>query len=400
MSSLPPIPPNVGQRTVWKGWMTRSSHLSFLSLLTYLTTDRPWVGIFTLVSSTPTRQYRIFCLITLLHARTAHPPISSRNLLYASTFSRDLRTDILVHPYSQYPDSRPAIPSTRREPRSSTTAPELFGMLFNYGLMGSLLVQVSEISIKYQTFPKDRMSTKAIVYTLLILEISQMGIMSYFAYTIFGSGYGNLDMFDRSALEWFPVCILGSIIAGIVQLFYCPRLRAFSGSWIAGGIVTFLALVQIGSGIGQGVISKRLVDRSKLTGKPITVTVGAILRLEEGCRTDLAVGLMTLYVSLAELNSRNESYDITMLLKRSQAKSVQMRNTIAKLVRYTGAITALVAIVQHTNPQNNYFETPSWILGKLYSNSLLVLLNTRAVTLGGRDYVNSNDNVRHSKSAG
>ncbi|KAJ6459073.1 hypothetical protein C8R45DRAFT_1031381 [Mycena sanguinolenta] len=253
------------------------------------------------------------------------------------------------------------------------TTPELFGMLFNYGLMGSLFVQVYQY---YQAFPKDRISTKAIVYTLLILEISQTGIMSYFAYTIFGSGYGNLDVFDRSALEWFPVCILGSIIAGIVQLFYAYRLRAFSGSWIAGGIVTFLALVQIGTGIGQGVLSKQLVDRSKLTGKPIAVTIWLV----SGALCDLLIaGLMTFY------------------LKRSQVKSVQMRSTVAKLVRYTvetGAITALVAIVQlvvqHTNPRNNYFETPSWTLGKLYSNSLMVLLNARAVTVGGRDYVNSN----------
>jgi len=245
-------------------------------------------------------------------------------------------------------------------------------MLFNYGLMGSLLIQVYHY---YGAFPKDRTSTKAIVYTLFVLELAQTGIMSYFAYTIFGSGYGNLDVFDRSALEWFPVCILGSIIAGIVQLFYAYRLRAFSGSWIAGGIVTVLALLQVGSGIGQGIISERLVDRSKLTGKPVLVTIWLV----SSALCDLLIaGFMTFY------------------LKRGQVISDRMRNNIAKIVRYTvetGAITALVAtvqiIVQYAFPKNNYFETPSWTLGKLYSNNLLVLLNARAVTVGGRDYVNS-----------
>lgn len=65
------------------------------------------------------------------------------------------------------------------------------------------------------------------------------------SYTIFGSGYGNIDVFDRSALEWFPVCILGSIIAGIVQLFYAYRLSVFSGSRIAGGIVTLVCAVSL-----------------------------------------------------------------------------------------------------------------------------------------------------------
>ncbi|KAJ7240660.1 hypothetical protein B0H12DRAFT_1237275 [Mycena haematopus] len=253
------------------------------------------------------------------------------------------------------------------------TAPELFGMLFNYGLMGSLLVQVYHY---YQAFPKDRTSTKAIVYTLFILETAQTGMMTYFAYTIFGSGYGNLEVFDKSALEWFPVCILGSIIAGIVQLFYAYRLRAFSGSWIAGGVVTFLAVLQIGSGIGQGIISERIVNRSRLAGRPITVTIWLVSSAL--CDVTIA-GLMTYY------------------LKRSEVISVRMRSNIARLVQYTvetGAITAIVATVQvtvqHTSPRHNYFETPSWTLGKLYSNNLLVLLNARAVTVGGRDYVNSN----------
>ncbi|KAF8169975.1 hypothetical protein K438DRAFT_2024530 [Mycena galopus ATCC 62051] len=269
-----------------------------------------------------------------------------------------------------------------------STAPELFGMLFNYGLMGSLLVQVYHY---YLAFPKDRTSTKVIVYTLFVLEVAQTGIMSYFAYTVFGSGYGNLDVFQKSALEWFPVCILGSVIAGTVQLFYAYRLRAFSGSWIASGIVTFLALLQIGSGIGQGVISEQLVDRSKLTGKPICVTIWLV---STALCDVLIAGFMSYYVRWVSNQAR--SWPIIMQLKRDRIKSIKMRNFISKLVRYTvetGAITALVAViqvvVQHAYPSNNYFETPSWTLGKLYSNNLLVLLNARAVTVGGRDYINS-----------
>ncbi|KAJ7133833.1 hypothetical protein C8R46DRAFT_1139948 [Mycena filopes] len=257
------------------------------------------------------------------------------------------------------------------------TTPELVGMFFNFALMGSLVVQVYHY---YGAFPKDRIMTKSLVYTLFVLELTQTGIMSYFAYTVFGAGYGNLDVFEKSALEWFPVCILGSIIAGMVQLFYAYRLHAFSGSRIAGGLVTFLALVQIGSGIGQGVISKMLVDRSGLTSKPICVTIWLV---STALCDVLIAGFMSYY------------------LKRGQVLSTQMKSTIAQIVRYTietGAITAVVAIVQlvvqHTKPVgNNYFETPSWTLGKLYSNNLLVLLNARAVTVGGRGYVTRDPGV-------
>ncbi|KAJ7185995.1 hypothetical protein C8R46DRAFT_1062147 [Mycena filopes] len=246
----------------------------------------------------------------------------------------------------------------------------LVGMFFNFALMGSLVVQVYHY---YGAFPKDRIMTKSLVYTLFVLELTQTGIMSYFAYTVFGAGYGNLDVFEKSALEWFPVCILGSIIAGMVQLFYAYRLHAFSGSRIAGGLVTFLALVQIGSGIGQGVISKMLVDRSGLTSKPICVTIWLV---STALCDVLIAGFMSYY------------------LKRGQVLSTQMKSTIAQIVPITAVVAIVQLVVQHTKPVgNNYFETPSWTLGKLYSNNLLVLLNARAVTVGGRGYVTRDPGV-------
>ncbi|KAJ7746164.1 hypothetical protein DFH07DRAFT_1063048 [Mycena maculata] len=246
------------------------------------------------------------------------------------------------------------------------TASELYGMFFNYGLMGSLVVQVYHY---YGSFPMDRALTKTIVYVLFALELTQTGIMSYFAYTIFGSGYGNISVFNKSALEWFPVCIL----AGSVQLYYAHRLYSFSGSKIAGGVVTFLAVLQICSGIAQGVISKLVVNRSDLASKPICVTIW----LASSALCDVLIaGSMSFY------------------LRQASVISSRMRNTISRLVRYsveTGAITALVAVIQIivflAFPAHNFFETPSWTLGKLYSNNLLVLLNARAITVGGRDYV-------------
>jgi hypothetical protein len=247
-------------------------------------------------------------------------------------------------------------------------------MFFNYMLLGSLAVQVYHY---YTSFPRDSKRTKAIVYILFISELSQTTIMSYFAYTIFGSGYGNLDVFDKSALEWFPVCILGSLVAGIVQGFYAHRLYVFSGSKIAGGIVALLALLQLGSGIGQGIISKLVTDRSNLTAKPTCV----LIWLLSSAVCDLMIaGSMTFY------------------LKRHRILSSHTKDAITRIVRYTvetGSITALVAIVQVivflAFPKNNFFETPSWTLGKLYSNNLLVLLNARAVVVGGRNYSTSSD---------
>ncbi|KAJ7698279.1 hypothetical protein B0H17DRAFT_1006783 [Mycena rosella] len=248
------------------------------------------------------------------------------------------------------------------------TAPELFGMLFNYGLMGSLLVQVYHY---YGSFPKDRTVTKAIVYSLFLLELTQTGIMSYFAYTIFGSGYGNLEVFDKSALEWFPVCILGSLIAGIVQLFYAYRLQVFSGSRIAGGAI---ALVSAPSSSNYATSHIQISVAASPASNRIGHWPGSAI-------CDIAIAA-----------------SMTFYLKRRRIRSTHLKDIIARLVRYTvetGAITAAVAVVQLVIflafPKNNFFETPSWTLGKLYSNNLLVLLNARAVVLGGRNYLASTE---------
>ncbi|KAK7443466.1 hypothetical protein VKT23_015639 [Stygiomarasmius scandens] len=222
----------------------------------------------------------------------------------------------------------------------------------------------------YTSFPSDRNSVKAIVYTLLILELAQTAIMSYCAYTIFGSGYGNLEAFNSSRLTWFPVCILGSLIAGIVQLYYAHRLYLLFGSKIMGSLVALLATLQIGSGIGQGVISKLIEDRSNLSSKPTCVTIWLL----SSALCDLIIaGCMIFY------------------FKRQRFLSPRTHDAVTRIVRYTvetGSITAITAIVQVSVflafPNKNFFDTPSWTLGKLYSNSLLFLLNSRAAVSGGR----------------
>ncbi|KAJ7660408.1 hypothetical protein DFH06DRAFT_1130294 [Mycena polygramma] len=207
-----------------------------------------------------------------------------------------------------------------------------------------------------------------------------------FAYTIFGPGYGNLDVFDKSELERFPVCILGSLVAGIVQLFYVYRVLGFSGSRIIGGAVTLLALLQICSGIAQGVISKLATERSHLEGKPINVTIW----LTSSALCDLAIaGVMAFYVCSSRRNLRISwlNHHSPVQLKRTSVISTRMKNMIARIP--AALCAAIQLIVFLTLPTKNYFETPSWTLGKLYSNNLLVLLNSRTVAVGGRDYTAS-----------
>ncbi|KAJ7614806.1 hypothetical protein FB45DRAFT_936106, partial [Roridomyces roridus] len=88
-------------------------------------------------------------------------------------------------------------------------------------------------------------------------------------------------------------------------------------------------------------------------------------------------------------------------LRRETPVSTHMKNRLAAIVRATigtGTLTALVAVSQifiiFAFPTYMYYSTGAWTLGKLYSNSLLVLLNARAVVVGGRDDQTSTQRAR------
>ncbi|KAK7436210.1 hypothetical protein VKT23_019287 [Stygiomarasmius scandens] len=243
----------------------------------------------------------------------------------------------------------------------ATTGPQLFGFLFNYGLLGALVVQTYHYHLEY---PEDRKLLKTIVYTLLFLEVVQSILMSYDAYKIFGEGYGDWEALDINHTDWFTVCILGSIVAGIVQFFYAHRLWLFSKSIIAGGIVSILALTQIIAGIAQGIFGKIVGNFSELQ-KRSPIALGIWIGSSALC--DIIIAVTMVYY-----------------LKKCHSAFSNTNAMIKKLVQYsveTGLVTAIIAtvliILFLASPGHDFFETPAKFLAKLYSNNLLVLLNSR-----------------------
>ncbi|KAJ7627333.1 hypothetical protein FB45DRAFT_1029687 [Roridomyces roridus] len=246
------------------------------------------------------------------------------------------------------------------------TTPKLFGMFFNYGLMGALIVQVYQY---YCAFPRDPKSTMAIVYTLCLLELVETGMMTFHAYRVFGTGYGDLGALSDNTFVWLPAVILPSLTAAIVQAFYAHRVFRSTGFRIPGAVIAVLALLQFGAGLAWGATINSKGNQADFTsGSPSTVV---------WLTSTAAVNLIIAASSVFHLR-RQISTD---------------GNKLILGVRYvveTGFLAAILAIFQlvmyFASPSHKYFETGVWTLGKLYSNTLLALLNARAVAVGGRDY--------------
>ncbi|KDR76716.1 hypothetical protein GALMADRAFT_139610 [Galerina marginata CBS 339.88] len=248
---------------------------------------------------------------------------------------------------------------------ATKTGPRLLGFLFHWGLFGVLSVQVYLYNI---AFPRDYTRNKVMVYSVYVLEVVQTGFMTASAYSVFGTGYGNFSVFDKVQLAWFSVPVISGVVAFIAQAFYAYRISVLSRSRWVPGIIILLALVQLGGSIAWAIIFKQagLFSRLQVGHYPIFIGIwngGSAL-----CDVIIAV-YMTYYLSVARRTAGTvKSTDV--VLKR-----------VIKLVIETGTITAAVAILNliliSLPSHTSYYLVPSESLAKIYSNSMMVVLNSR-----------------------
>ncbi|TFK74303.1 hypothetical protein BDN72DRAFT_789560 [Pluteus cervinus] len=240
--------------------------------------------------------------------------------------------------------------------------PRLIGYMLNSVLYGSLGVQVY---FYYEAFPKDRRAIKCLVYTIFLLETLQTIMFFRDCFVVFTKGLGNPSEVNTTQLCWFAVAILDGIVGCIVQIFFAYRIFVLSKSKIVPSIICIVAITQAISAVTAGIMARstHISDTSKVSSLPICIWLsGSAI-----CDT-LIASFMTYYLS------------------RCNSKVRQTRALISKLIRMTietGSITASVAVVvlvMFLLGKPNFFSasiTLSIILGKLYSNTTLVILNSR-----------------------
>ncbi|KAF8879468.1 hypothetical protein BD779DRAFT_1150238 [Infundibulicybe gibba] len=251
----------------------------------------------------------------------------------------------------------------------ASTGPLLLGYLFNWGLYGILSVQVY---LYYLAFPKDRLSTKCLVFGTYLVETIQTILITHDIYDSFGSGFGNLTVLGSIQLEWLGVPIISGIVACAVQIFFAYRIFILSRSKLLGSVVCVIAVTQCGAGIAQGIQALQLHDFSNAQTKAF---VSCIIWGAGSAGCDIIITIsMTYYLSKTEASFKSGCTWITRLIW---------------LTIGTGAMTAVVATVGIALflafPQKTYFQTSSLIQAKLYSNTLVVIFNSRIRLVDGRD---------------
>ncbi|GJE96365.1 hypothetical protein PsYK624_125600 [Phanerochaete sordida] len=262
----------------------------------------------------------------------------------------------------------PAAVLSARDDVLNLAGPLLLGHLFNICCYGVLS---SQVYLYYLAFPRDRRLVKSVVYSLYALETLQTALLILSAYRAFAQHFGDVEILSTAYIDGFTIPILSGIISGIVQMFYARRVSILSGSKPLGLVIVVLAVMQVAAAIVVGV---RL---------SMVQTVDDFVHFAPWSSAIWSGGSALCDTLIATCT--------TWLLLHADVQFPATKAMISRLIRIvveTGTLTATVAIANlvlfFAFPRAGYYSCGVLVIAKLYSTSLLVLLNSRMRIAGAR----------------
>ncbi|KAF8970467.1 hypothetical protein BDZ97DRAFT_1694672 [Flammula alnicola] len=229
----------------------------------------------------------------------------------------------------------------------------LTGIALNWCLFGVLTIQVY---IYYVAFPKDRFLLKAMVYVVYMLESAQAFMISVDAFKMFATGFGNSTSILDLHSGWFYIPIMSGIIACFSQGFYTYRIFVLSQSRYIPGAILLVRRTD------QGLVSLNALLPLQLS----------LFQLGGG----IAIGL--------QAKGAHFLNQVLAILKRKDTGVKKTHDILTKIIRLTigtGTMTATLAIValvlDYLPGHLLYWESCVMVLGKAYSNSMMIALNSR-----------------------
>ncbi|KAJ6580134.1 hypothetical protein DFH09DRAFT_325254 [Mycena vulgaris] len=259
------------------------------------------------------------------------------------------------------------------------TGPLLIGAFLNWGLFGSLSVQVY---LYYQAFPNDRLHTKCLVYILFSFGVVQTILITQDAFATFGYGFGDVSAVTQLRLAWLTIPIMGGLVAFIGQSFYAYRIYMLSKSWFIPAFIVTLSLISAVAACTSGTFGREVGNAARLTTAETTVASG--IWLSASCASDIVIaGCMTYYLSTVDSAFRKTRVFLSKLIR---------------LTIETGSVTAVATLTTlglfYGFPDRSYDFVPAFIIPTLYANAILVVLNARIRIGGARGtYVSSMDMI-------
>ncbi|KAJ7263837.1 hypothetical protein C8J57DRAFT_1332938 [Mycena rebaudengoi] len=242
--------------------------------------------------------------------------------------------------------------------------PSFVGIVVGCMLYGAVFVQVFTY---YGRFPNDRLWTK--LYVGLLLLTDTVGTILAIAWLY------NLTMINfrkhtaYGAANWNPGIV--GITGALCQLFYAWRIHVLTKQPMLTAVIVTVSLVGAIAAIG------------------VSGTVGVVKLLSRFHARGMKIFGATWLVS-ALASDITISFVLTWYLRRRRSgfseDTDRLLNRIIAITLANGALTSIFALVELCfflgQPETGLHIGFSWILGKLYTNSVMASLNLRKQNRG------------------
>ncbi|KAF5381477.1 hypothetical protein D9757_008122 [Collybiopsis confluens] len=196
-------------------------------------------------------------------------------------------------------------------------------------------------------------------------------------FDILASGWGNRADLVAPGTGWFDIPVMSGIASAVVQCFYAWRLYALSKSVPLVVVIVVLALTESAAALALGII--------------VHTTIHSLLVLQSN--TYAVTGVWLIGSATCDLVISVSSLWLLSRARRRVAEGNKTRGFINRIIILTvggGFLTASVAIVDAILylgfPENNLHFAAAFLLPKLYTNALMVILNNRIRNLNNLTY--------------
>ncbi|KAK0226531.1 hypothetical protein IW262DRAFT_1457760 [Armillaria fumosa] len=262
-------------------------------------------------------------------------------------------------------------------PIERVSGPLIVGYLLNWGLFGTLSIQ---LYLYYLAFPKDRRFVKSLVCGIYIVELVQTILVAHDAFAVFGYGFGDLEAPTEIQFSWLIDAIIGGIAASVGQGFYAYRIFILSRSRIVPAFIICVSSTSFVAAMIVGVCTVQADDITIINSRRMSISLGISCAGYALC--DIAIAIcMTYYLMRSNTHFRRTQILVTKIIL---------------LTIETGSVTAIAAlavvILFFAFPHQTFYITPTLVISKLYANTIYMVLNSRIRIMGGRDtYTSSTD---------
>ncbi|SJL10282.1 uncharacterized protein ARMOST_13666 [Armillaria ostoyae] len=178
-------------------------------------------------------------------------------------------------------------------PIAELSGPFIVGCLLNWGLFGTLSVQ---LYLYYLAFPNDRRFTKYTVYGIYVIEFVQTILVAYDMFATFGYGFGDMDALTSAHSYWLIDMLLNAVVCCVGQVFYAYRIFIVSKSRIVSIFIICISLTSSVAAIITVIYSFQAGDISNFNNRKISIAVGIWCGAAALCDILIAIS-MTYYAS-------------------------------------------------------------------------------------------------------